>query len=112
MASDRHFDASVMERMLGGDRDLLAKFAGRFLESARDALAEIDAAHGAGDMEQLQHLGHRTKSAALTVGAQEMAALCEQLERSGDAASAAPVVTALHAAFAATAARMRDAGLA
>ena len=111
MASERSFDATVMERMLGGNRDLMLKFAGRFMASARDALAEIDLALGEGDVEQLQHLGHRTKSAALTVGAQEMAALCEQLERSGDAALAGPVVTALHAAFAAAAARMHDAGL-
>lgn len=112
MANNRVFDISVMEHMLGADRVLLAKFAGKFLESARAALEEIDAALEAGDAEQLRHLGHRTKSAALTVGAQDMAALCLQLERAADAPSSAPVVGSLHAALAATAARMREAGLA
>lgn len=112
MAGDSLFDIAAMEHMLGADRGLLVKFAGKFLESARAALEDIDAALEAGDAEQLRHLGHRTRSAALTVGAQEMAALCLQLEYAADASSAAPVVGSLHAVLDATAARMRGAGLA
>jgi two-component system, sensor histidine kinase and response regulator len=113
MAPERYFDPSVMERLLGGNRDMMVKHAGRFLDAGRGALAEIDAALDGDKLEQLRDLGHRTRSAALAVGAQEIAALCLRLEHlPGDVAAAGPVVAELHAAFAATASRMRDAGLA
>lgn len=113
MAPDRFLDLSVLERLLGGNRGLMQKFAGRFLDAGANALSEIDGALGAADLAQLRHLGHRTRSAALAVGAAEMAELCRQLEHTpDDTAAAAQVVAQLHAAFSATAARMHAAGLA
>lgn len=112
MTSDPMLDLSVLERLLGGNRELMRKFAGRFVDTTAEALVEIDSALGAADLEQLRHLGHRTRSAALAVGASAMAESCQQLEQlAGDAAAAARVVADLQAAFAATAGRLQAARL-
>ncbi|MFD2366942.1 Hpt domain-containing protein [Pseudoduganella sp. GCM10020061] len=107
----RLFDPSVLEQLLAGNREMMGRFAHRFVESARHALAEIDAALAAQDAHQLRHLGHRTRSAALTVGAAGMAELCARLEQLQDLAAASPLVGDLHSAFSATVAGLRGAGL-
>lgn len=117
MAPDPVLDLAVLNTLLEGDQPMIRRFAVRFLDSARGAMAEIDGALAAGDAAQLRHLGHRTRSAALTVGATAMAALCQRLEQlppDGDAAAGAArsLVDQLHSALAATAARMQEAGLA
>jgi HPt (histidine-containing phosphotransfer) domain-containing protein len=112
MEHDPYFDISVLNTLLEGDRQMMRRFAARFIETARSALAEIDSALAAGDLPQLRHLGHRTRSGALTVGAGAIAALCKQLELLPDGPGPAQaLVDELHAALAATAARMNEAGL-
>lgn len=112
MAPDRFLDLTVLERLLGGNRHLMEKFARRFLDAAHGALAEIEAALGANNVALLRHLGHRTRSAALTLGATEMAELCRQLEHlPDDLNAAAPVVAELRSALAATAARLHQAAV-
>lgn len=116
MASDPYFDISVLESLLEGDRQMMGRFASRFTGAAHSALAEIDGALAAGDLAQLRHLGHRTRSAALTVGAGAIAGLCKELELlphdAPDSLGAArALVSELHAALAATTARMTGAGL-
>ena len=110
------FDISVLDTLLEGDRTMMRRFASRFIDTARSALAEIDSALAAGDLPQLRHLGHRTRSGALTVGATAMAGLCKQLELlppdAPDSHGAArALVHELHAALAATAHSMHEAGL-
>ncbi|HEU4850779.1 MAG TPA: Hpt domain-containing protein [Telluria sp.] len=116
MAHDPHFDIAVLDSLLEGDRQMMCRFATRFIGAAHSAMAEIDGALAAGDLAQLRHLGHRTLSAALTVGAVGIAGLCRQLERlphdAPDGLGAARVLVAdLHSALAATSASMADAGL-
>ncbi|WP_229429626.1 CHASE domain-containing protein [Massilia sp. ZL223] len=63
-----------------GDRAKMRKYAFMFLEAAREALTEIDAALAAGDLEQAGRVGHRIKSSARAVGARAFGAVCEDLE--------------------------------
>ena len=63
-----------------GDRAKMRKYAFMFLEAAREALPEIDAALAAGDLELAARVGHRIKSSARAVGARDFGAVCEDLE--------------------------------
>ena len=63
-----------------GDRAKMRKYAFMFLEAAREALPEIDAALAVGDLEGAGRVGHRIKSSARAVGARDFGAVCEDLE--------------------------------
>ncbi|CAN7345188.1 CHASE domain-containing protein [Massilia sp. LjRoot122] len=73
-------DLAQLESSVGGDRERMRKYAFLFVSTARDALAGIDAALGAGDLAAVAALAHRVKSSARMVGAAGFAALCEELE--------------------------------
>lgn len=77
---DALLDLSVLERLLRGDRQQMRKFADKFIHIATRDLQELAAAIEASDPAGLRHLGHRARSAALTVGANAMAGLYLQLE--------------------------------
>jgi HPt (histidine-containing phosphotransfer) domain-containing protein len=89
------FDLSVLGQTFGNRQDKMRKYAAMFLTSARDGLAEIDAALAAGDLKRLSVLGHRIKSSARAVGALGFGELClalERLEPDDDPARAAQIV--------------------
>ncbi|BDT59758.1 hypothetical protein MasN3_32520 [Massilia varians] len=73
-------DFDALARGVGGERDRMRKYAFLFLASARDALADIDAALATGDMATVGALAHRLKSSARAVGAGPFASLCEEIE--------------------------------
>ena len=74
-------DLRVLEKQLGAVPEKIGKFAGKFVDSARKGLQELDAACQAGDQVILSALGHRLKSSARTVGANQFADLCHELEQ-------------------------------
>jgi two-component system sensor histidine kinase/response regulator len=74
-------DLSVLAAVLGDDPATIRKFAFLFLDSAREGLAEIDAALADNDLARLAAVGHRLKSSALTIGAASFGAACQELER-------------------------------
>jgi PAS domain S-box-containing protein len=73
-------DFTVLASTFGGEPGRMRKYAFLFLTSARQALAEIDAALAAGELATVAALAHRVKSSARTIGAAGFAALCEELE--------------------------------
>ncbi len=73
-------DLSVLAKTVGNNPDRLRKYALLFLETMMSTLEEIDAAITAGDIDQVAELGHRAKSSAATVGALEVARLCQRLQ--------------------------------
>lgn len=116
MTADALLDLSVLERLLQGDRQQMRKFADKFIQTAARDLDQIAAALAAGEHDQLRHLGHRARSAALTVGAAAMASLYLHLERlPSDPASALSVarklLDELEAALQHTTTSLRAAGL-
>lgn len=74
-------DLAVLGQLLRGDPAKIKKFAEKFLQSSQKVLAEMQVAHKSGDLEMLSRLGHKHKSAAASVGAHGMAALCLAVEK-------------------------------
>lgn len=80
-------DLAVLGQLLNNDPAKISRFALKFLDTSRTALAEMQAAHASRDFEALTRLCHKHKSAAASVGARSSAALYKLLEEaslSGD----------------------------
>ncbi|MFZ6849254.1 response regulator [Undibacterium sp. RuRC25W] len=92
-------DLHVLEKQLGAVPEKIAKFASKFVDSARKGLQELDDACTAQDQLMLSALGHRLKSSARTVGANPFADLChelEQLKNSPDIYRSIEIVAEMH----------------
>ena len=75
-----YIDLDILTSRVGNDPAKLKKYTGLFINSARDTLSAMQSAQSRGDVDTLSMLGHRLKSAALTVGAMRFADLCHALE--------------------------------
>lgn len=94
----KHIDIGILEQMVEGDRDSLRKLARTFLQGLHDDVAQIEGAMQADDLSRIGFYGHRLKSAARTLGAHELAALCltlEQVKQDGNVALAHEIVPRL-----------------
>lgn len=74
-------DLSILAGVIGDDPAKLHKFALKFVDTARVALAELYECLAGEDMERVRELGHRVKSSARIVGALGIGDLCERLEK-------------------------------
>jgi PAS domain S-box-containing protein len=93
-------DLAVLSKRLHNDKEKVRKFALKFLDMARDSLNEMESALASGDFATLGALGHRTKSAARTVGAMKFGDLCQSLEgfkNGGDPGNARAILAELRA---------------
>ena len=77
-------DLSILAGVIGDDPAKLHKFAHKFVDSTRLALAELYECLAGEDVARIRELGHRLKSAARIVGALGMGDLCERLEKLPD----------------------------
>ena len=81
-------DLAVLAELVGGNRLKMREFALKFLASARQDMAEVEAALEREDLAALDALGHHIKSPARMAGAIGFANLCEALQKySKDGAS-------------------------
>ena len=81
LASDPQvIDLGVLAKNFENNPEKVRKFAFKFLESAQQSIAEIDAALAREDLPLLKALGHRNKSSASSVGALGLAQLWQTLE--------------------------------
>lgn len=94
-AAPEIIDLSVLARVLGNDRALVRKFALKFLDTTTQSMTKIGEALRDGDMGGLGAIGHRLKSAARQVGAQQFADLCMALEEAGNQGCAPSEVAAI-----------------
>jgi len=74
------FDPDVMRRAAGGRPDRLERYGLMFLETMQETLKELRHAWQAAEWKTLSDLGHRAKSAARLMGANELAQRCADLE--------------------------------
>jgi HPt (histidine-containing phosphotransfer) domain-containing protein len=74
-------DLSILAGVIGDDPAKLHRFAHKFVDTTRAALAELHACLAGADIARMRELGHRVKSSARIVGALGMGELCEQLEK-------------------------------
>ena len=92
-------DSSILVDALGDDPAQVRKYVLLFLKTAKEGLVEIDVAAGLTDVESISEVGHRIKSAALTVGALRFADSClmlEQLRKSKDIEKAKKIIASMH----------------
>ena len=73
-------DLAVLGQLLKNDPAKIARFALKFVQTARATLTEMEAAHARHDLAALGGLAHKQKSAAAWAGAPGFAALCQALE--------------------------------
>ena len=90
-------DFAVLGKLLNNDPGKVARFARRFVETARADISQIEAA-ACPDLAVLGALAHKHKSAATSVGADGFAKLCKALEeaaKTGDAPQAEALLAQL-----------------
>jgi PAS domain S-box-containing protein len=105
------FDVAALAQTFSGSLEKMRKFSALFLVSAREGLAEIDAALAAADLAQLSELGHRIKSSARAIGAMRFGELClalEHIQRDGDLSRARALAAEMHAMLALLEERMEQ----
>ena len=98
LPGDGLIDMAALALTFGANPVKMRKYALLFLDSAREAMADIGEALARADNERLADLGHRLKSSARAVGAFGFANLCEALEAqrgAADLAAARPLVARL-----------------
>jgi two-component system sensor histidine kinase/response regulator len=74
------FDLEVMRRAAGGRPDRLERYGLLFLDTMDETLKELRSALGGSAWKTLSDLGHRAKSAARLMGANQLAQCCAALE--------------------------------
>ncbi|HEU0220546.1 MAG TPA: PAS domain-containing protein [Gallionella sp.] len=76
-------DFTVLAELVGGNKLKMREFVLKLLASARQDMAEVEAAMEHKDMKKLAALGHHIKSPASMAGAMKLAELCRILEQYG-----------------------------
>jgi two-component system, sensor histidine kinase and response regulator len=79
-STEKSIDLQTLASHLGNHPERLHRFAKKFLDMARAGVDELLQACAAQDLPGIQAVGHRLKSSARSMGAQEFARLCEVLE--------------------------------
>ncbi|WP_396587793.1 ATP-binding protein [Bermanella sp. R86510] len=76
-------DTSVLNEYVGDDEAMQKEVLKQFMHPSLHTLKDIHQAFSQGDIQQVGELGHKLKSAARLVGANQLASLCEALEKCG-----------------------------
>jgi CheY-like chemotaxis protein/HPt (histidine-containing phosphotransfer) domain-containing protein len=78
-------DVTVLEGLVGNDKDVVRGFLGEYVAGARDQMDSLRAAAAAGDARQAAAIAHKLKSSSRSVGALGLGDLCAELESAGKA---------------------------
>lgn len=81
-------DFEMLADRFGNDVKKMREFAHKFIDSAKEDIAQIEDALELDDMALVSELGHRAKSGALFVGALGFFNLCQSLEKGRDSMGA------------------------
>lgn len=73
-------DVEALAPMRSARPDIFARLVKTYLAHAPSIVREINSAHGGGDLESLGRLAHSLKSSSANLGANGLAALCQDLE--------------------------------
>jgi CheY-like chemotaxis protein/HPt (histidine-containing phosphotransfer) domain-containing protein len=84
-AAEVVWDAGTLTRMVGDQPEMHRRLLDKFLLNSEEHVAAIVSAVAAGDLDTVAGVAHKMKSAARTVGALQLGALCQVLETSGRA---------------------------
>ncbi|RZI42568.1 PAS domain S-box protein [Herbaspirillum sp. HC18] len=76
-------DLGILKEIVGDDPAVIAEFLDDFRATATEAVAEIEAAYAVRAAQGIGAVAHKLKSSARTVGADDLADLCQLLEEAG-----------------------------
>jgi HPt (histidine-containing phosphotransfer) domain-containing protein len=76
-------DESVLHELFGSDSELHGHILSEFEDSLSGYCSEFESAWRAQSAEAMKGVAHKLKSSALTVGAVQLAGVCDQLEMAG-----------------------------
>lgn len=79
------WDAQAIGNLVGPNQAMQQRILAKFLQTATDSLAGIEAAHAAADLPEVTRLAHSLKSGARSVGAGVLGEYCCALEAAGRA---------------------------
>ncbi|MDX9841144.1 MAG: Hpt domain-containing protein, partial [Desulfobulbus sp.] len=85
-AASSHLDSTVLDnlrRQMPGQPDILVRIIHSFLRASPDLLAALQAAIRARDPEAVRQAAHAMKSSNGQIGANQLAAMCYELELLG-----------------------------
>ena len=89
-------DMAALAQSFGANPDKMRKYAFRFLDSARDGLADVADALARGDLARAVDNGQRMKVSARAVGAMDFARLCQELAQIRTIGGCAASINAAH----------------
>jgi CheY-like chemotaxis protein len=78
------WDSLALQRIVGDNAETKSRLLAKYLATAETMLQEILQAIQRGEWAQSAALGHKLKSSSRSVGAMQMGALCEAIERADD----------------------------
>lgn len=87
------YDPAMLKSLVGDDPTILASFQDEYCDSARRAVAEIDAACELGQWQKVGDLAHSLKSSSRAIGAMALGEACAILELAGKKQDAAAIQT-------------------
>jgi HPt (histidine-containing phosphotransfer) domain-containing protein len=78
-------DVDVLRQLVGSEQEVLRDFLKEYLDTARRQAGELRGAVTGREPAKARAIAHKLKSASRSVGAMALGALCEQLEKAGEA---------------------------
>ena len=99
---DQAVISGLRKLTLPGEPDVLAEVLKLFLEEVPPRIARLRNAWQAGNIQEVHRAAHSLKGSAGNIGARRLFEVCRQLDdisKSGDPASAAPLVDAVGVEF-------------
>lgn len=81
----------ALKEIVGDDPEVVAEFLSDFLVTARAVVANIHDAYGKRARQDIGAFAHKLKSSARTVGADDLADLCQELEQAGKSGDWPPI---------------------
>ncbi|MBT7953363.1 MAG: response regulator, partial [Gammaproteobacteria bacterium] len=82
-ADDSPIDESALKSMFGDDQETFREILVEFVKPSRDIIIEIKDGWEARSAEAVQQAAHKLKSSARSIGANDLADLCQALETAG-----------------------------
>jgi HPt (histidine-containing phosphotransfer) domain-containing protein len=81
-------DHSVLSEMCGGDEAFERRILGNFMHATRSDAGRLREVAASGDIAAVGRVSHSIKGASRTIGAQDLADVCDRIERAARAADA------------------------
>lgn len=81
--TDERVDISMITSLVGDDHGRHCRLFGSFTKSTPQIIEDIKRAHESHDADAVRQHAHKMKSSSRSMGANQLADLCERLEKAG-----------------------------